>query len=201
MTEPRSEAEELVRAGHPNRRGRPWRDRTHCGHGHEFTPENTLLRTDNRYGSPRRCRQCERARHARGSAARKAAAGKSQLSESGQSAPSPANPAANPGPSQLTRNANQLAKRLILNTCRQPRCPSRLPPRTTATSPYAQVRALARPGGGSKVPVAMAATPSGSCLWTFTFPIKSGSGRIGPATANIPAKPANISNQQRRANE
>jgi hypothetical protein len=74
MTQQPSESEELVRAGQPNGRGRPYKDRTHCQRGHEYTPENTLLRTDNAYGSPRRCRQCERARHARWSAARKAAA-------------------------------------------------------------------------------------------------------------------------------
>jgi hypothetical protein len=74
MTEPRSEAEELVRSGHLNGRGRPFKDRTHCGHGHEFTPENTLWRNDNPYGSPRRCRKCKNAGHARWYAERGAAA-------------------------------------------------------------------------------------------------------------------------------
>jgi hypothetical protein len=31
--------------------------RTHCDHGHEFTPENTIYRSDGRY---RRCRACRR---------------------------------------------------------------------------------------------------------------------------------------------
>lgn len=36
--------------------------RTHCKHGHEFTPENTLPRTD---GRGRRCRACMEDRNAR----------------------------------------------------------------------------------------------------------------------------------------
>jgi hypothetical protein len=57
-------------------RGQPWKARTHCGRGHEFTPENTAYRTDG-YGGARRCLECKRARYReyyarRGSALRKA---------------------------------------------------------------------------------------------------------------------------------
>jgi hypothetical protein len=38
--------------------------KTHCKHGHEFTPENTRITTGGRR-SRRRCRECERLRHAR----------------------------------------------------------------------------------------------------------------------------------------
>lgn len=43
-------------------------NRTHCNHGHEFTPENTIVRTG-RGESGRRCRACESARSRRRSAA------------------------------------------------------------------------------------------------------------------------------------
>jgi hypothetical protein len=69
-----SVAETLVRSGVRNGRGRPWKDRTHCEKGHEYTEANTLRRPDN--GS-RRCRTCARERDnawyaRRGAAARKA---------------------------------------------------------------------------------------------------------------------------------
>jgi hypothetical protein len=55
-----SVAEELVRNGsRGSGRGLPWKARTHCEHGHEFTPENTMPRVDS---SGRRCRQCQRER-------------------------------------------------------------------------------------------------------------------------------------------
>jgi len=38
---------------------RRWLSRTHCNNGHEYTPENTQIRTG---GSGRRCRECERVR-------------------------------------------------------------------------------------------------------------------------------------------
>jgi hypothetical protein len=41
---------------------RSWQNRTHCGKGHEFTPENTLTRNDGRSDRGRRCRECERQR-------------------------------------------------------------------------------------------------------------------------------------------
>jgi hypothetical protein len=54
-----SVAEELVRNGsRSSGRGNPWKARTHCEHGHEFTPENTMMRVDS---SGRRCRECDRA--------------------------------------------------------------------------------------------------------------------------------------------
>lgn len=57
-----SEAEELVRNGSRSTgRGLPWKARTHCGHGHEFTPENTAPRPDSSAGA-RRCRTCKRER-------------------------------------------------------------------------------------------------------------------------------------------
>jgi len=37
-------------------------DKTHCAHGHEFTPENTKLRTY-REGGGRECRTCKTRRH------------------------------------------------------------------------------------------------------------------------------------------
>lgn len=37
-----------------------WRS-THCKKGHEFTPENTKIRVDNRRGTARACRECFRA--------------------------------------------------------------------------------------------------------------------------------------------
>jgi hypothetical protein len=53
-----SEAQELVRNGvRSTGRGNPWKGRTHCEHGHEYTPENTMLRVDS---SGRRCRECQR---------------------------------------------------------------------------------------------------------------------------------------------
>jgi len=62
MTEAQSLAEELVRTGaRDTGRGMPWKGRSHCGHGHEFTPENTLWRTDSSHGA-RRCRRCHRER-------------------------------------------------------------------------------------------------------------------------------------------
>lgn len=37
-----------------------WRNRTHCGNGHEFTRENTIIRSDVR--GARRCRECSNQR-------------------------------------------------------------------------------------------------------------------------------------------
>jgi hypothetical protein len=51
-----SEAEELVANGSRSLRGKPWIDRTHCGRGHEYTPENIIWR---KHGA-RRCRICHR---------------------------------------------------------------------------------------------------------------------------------------------
>ena len=62
MTEVPSEAEELVGNGSRDTgRGLPWKSRTHCEHGHEFTAENTYMRS---HGA-RRCRACLRAAGAR----------------------------------------------------------------------------------------------------------------------------------------
>lgn len=65
MTTPPSEAGELAhaRAHAENRRGEPWRSRTHCEHGHPFDETNTLYRQE-RYGTARRCRTCKNARSA-----------------------------------------------------------------------------------------------------------------------------------------
>jgi hypothetical protein len=50
------------------RKGRAWREgrrdlaeRTHCIHGHEFTPDNTYVYT-NKAGTHRSCKACSRAR-------------------------------------------------------------------------------------------------------------------------------------------
>jgi hypothetical protein len=60
MTAAPSEAALLVRNGsRATGRGNPWKGRTHCEHGHEYTPENTYWRTE-RSGSGRRCRACTR---------------------------------------------------------------------------------------------------------------------------------------------
>lgn len=67
MTDPGcpSVAAELVRAGvHNTRRGEPWKSRTHCQHGHEFTPENTTIRSDSSENA-RRCLACKRERDQR----------------------------------------------------------------------------------------------------------------------------------------
>jgi hypothetical protein len=40
-------------------RGMPWKGRTHCEHGHEYTSENIMPRVDS---SGRRCRECHRER-------------------------------------------------------------------------------------------------------------------------------------------
>jgi hypothetical protein len=75
MTDVPSLAEEIVRNGtRATGRGSPWKGRTHCGHGHEFTPENTLRRGDSS-ANARRCRECKRQRsldwyYARGKALR-----------------------------------------------------------------------------------------------------------------------------------
>jgi hypothetical protein len=71
VSELHSLAETLVRSGvRGSRRGRPWKDRTHCEHGHEYTPENTAYRP---HGA-RRCRTCVRERGRRWYATRGAAA-------------------------------------------------------------------------------------------------------------------------------
>jgi len=44
--------------------------RTHCRRGHEFTPENTMIKPDGR----RRCKQCAKERDARSAARRRLAA-------------------------------------------------------------------------------------------------------------------------------
>lgn len=44
--------------------------RSHCHSGHEYTPENTLRRSDN---NGRKCRECERQKAARHNAKRRAA--------------------------------------------------------------------------------------------------------------------------------
>ena len=60
MPEWPSEAQELVCNGSRSTgRGLPWKARTHCEHGHEYTPENTMPRADS---SGRRCRECQRER-------------------------------------------------------------------------------------------------------------------------------------------
>lgn len=46
---------EVQRKGNP-RAGKHMSERTHCNHGHEFTPENTGTRSD---GKGRVCRQCK----------------------------------------------------------------------------------------------------------------------------------------------
>jgi hypothetical protein len=43
-------------------RGSPWKGRTHCQYGHEFSPENTLHRSDSTPGA-RRCLECKRRRY------------------------------------------------------------------------------------------------------------------------------------------
>lgn len=63
MTELLSEAESMVRSGaRDSGRGLPWKARTACGKGHEYTEANTLYRTDG-YGGARRCRACKHARY------------------------------------------------------------------------------------------------------------------------------------------
>jgi hypothetical protein len=47
--------------------------KTHCVHGHEYTPENTILHQRVRGGSQRVCRQCQDLRTERRRAARAAA--------------------------------------------------------------------------------------------------------------------------------
>ncbi len=55
-----SVAEELIRTGaHDTGRGTPWKQRTHCEYGHEYTEANTMPRVDS---SGRRCRECQRER-------------------------------------------------------------------------------------------------------------------------------------------
>lgn len=44
----------------PGRRGEPQRSKTHCKHGHQFTPENTYFTA----GSGRQCRLCRQASRA-----------------------------------------------------------------------------------------------------------------------------------------
>jgi hypothetical protein len=39
-----------------------WTNRTHCRHGHRFTPENTLIRRELGRVTGRRCRQCAKDR-------------------------------------------------------------------------------------------------------------------------------------------
>jgi hypothetical protein len=56
-----SEAAEIATV-EGSKRGAPWKGRTHCGHGHEFTPENTASRPDSTAGA-RRCLECKRARY------------------------------------------------------------------------------------------------------------------------------------------
>lgn len=46
-------------------------DRTHCKHGHEFTPENTVLDINGEGRQYRRCVECTRAKNARAEANRK----------------------------------------------------------------------------------------------------------------------------------
>lgn len=45
---------------------------THCAHGHEFTPENTILRKGKNGGTKKRCRICTEAREKNRAAQRKA---------------------------------------------------------------------------------------------------------------------------------
>lgn len=60
-----------ARNASPERSRRPNADRTHCVHGHEFTPENTLWSTNRATGRQyRQCRACHR-RRAREAARRK----------------------------------------------------------------------------------------------------------------------------------
>ncbi len=54
-----SVAQQQVSAGANNGRGSPWKQRTHCEHGHEYTPANIMPRVDS---SGRRCRECQRER-------------------------------------------------------------------------------------------------------------------------------------------
>ena len=50
----------------PHMTGGPNGDKTHCRHNHEFTPENTILKSD----GTRRCRTCKKRQNdARGEAA------------------------------------------------------------------------------------------------------------------------------------
>lgn len=42
--------------------GRHWSERTHCGHGHEYTAENTYIRLRNGKFWARSCRTCNRDR-------------------------------------------------------------------------------------------------------------------------------------------
>jgi hypothetical protein len=48
--------------------------RTHCKHGHEYTPENTVTRYWSKKGTPyRQCVTCDRARHVHAEAKKRAA--------------------------------------------------------------------------------------------------------------------------------
>jgi hypothetical protein len=64
-------AEERVRRSRTSGRGLPWKARSHCEHGHEYTPENIAWRTDS---SGRRCLACKRERDRRYHRERRAAA-------------------------------------------------------------------------------------------------------------------------------
>jgi hypothetical protein len=73
MTNRPSEAEEIVQSGQRSGRGKPWRDRTSCLKGHEYTASNIIWR---KHGA-RRCKICHRDADRKwyaekGSAARKA---------------------------------------------------------------------------------------------------------------------------------
>jgi hypothetical protein len=63
-----------VLSGQRSGRGKPWKDRTHCLRGHEYTASNILWRSDGRSSGARRCRKCKAAASARWYATRGAAA-------------------------------------------------------------------------------------------------------------------------------
>jgi hypothetical protein len=73
MTAVPSEAAELVFHDAHNRRGAPWKSRTHCDYGHPFDERNTLRRKDSTPPGARRCRICHRAAARRWHAKRRAA--------------------------------------------------------------------------------------------------------------------------------
>ncbi len=49
-------ARDMVNKGRNSKHPNQYKERTHCKHGHEFTPENTVIRNNNK---GRRCKACQ----------------------------------------------------------------------------------------------------------------------------------------------